>query len=280
VKPETFEYRIRQTPGKWNELGQIKFMLPNKHDVYLHDTPDEALFRKRERLFSHGCIRVQQPVQLAAFVLGADAELLRASAGTEDDLDTDRDEASASDRPAPSGTEAAGQGGSQPSGQAPQAASDKGGSEGGADKRGSEGDADKRGSEGDADKGGSQPSGPDPRTASGEPASDQDAKASEWTIERIRSEMDSGKNKGVKLPQPVPVHIAYVMAWVEPDGAVQFREDVYDQGPSATGEPDPQASEAPGTGEQTTDADSSGEPPSEEQGSGEGSSAPEGSETP
>ena len=67
--PETFPYRLIQDPGKSNSLGRIKFMLPNPYAVYLHDTPSRHLFRRPVRTFSSGCIRVEEPVQLADFVL-------------------------------------------------------------------------------------------------------------------------------------------------------------------------------------------------------------------
>lgn len=65
----TFPYRLRQKPGKHNALGLVKFMFPNSHAIYLHDTPQKGLFRKQKRSFSHGCIRVEKPVQLAQFLL-------------------------------------------------------------------------------------------------------------------------------------------------------------------------------------------------------------------
>jgi L,D-transpeptidase YcbB len=61
--------RLRQVPGPGNALGRIKFMLPNRHNVYLHDTPTRALFKETRRAFSHGCIRVEDPVALLAHVL-------------------------------------------------------------------------------------------------------------------------------------------------------------------------------------------------------------------
>ena len=63
---------VRQPPGPKNALGQIKFMFPNEHAVYLHDTPEKALFSASRRAFSHGCVRVQNPMDLAPLVLGAD----------------------------------------------------------------------------------------------------------------------------------------------------------------------------------------------------------------
>jgi murein L,D-transpeptidase YcbB/YkuD len=61
--------RIRQKPGKKNALGRVKFLFPNKDDVYLHDTPANALFSRSRRDFSHGCVRVDDPEGLAEFAL-------------------------------------------------------------------------------------------------------------------------------------------------------------------------------------------------------------------
>jgi L,D-transpeptidase YcbB len=60
---------FRQRPGAGNALGHVKFMFPNKHNVYLHDTPADSLFAKPSRAFSHGCVRVEEPEQLAKYVL-------------------------------------------------------------------------------------------------------------------------------------------------------------------------------------------------------------------
>lgn len=65
--------RVRQRPGADNALGAVKFMLPNPHNVYLHDTPARALFSRTRRDFSHGCIRVEDPAALAQFVLQEDS---------------------------------------------------------------------------------------------------------------------------------------------------------------------------------------------------------------
>lgn len=62
--------RLRQRPGADNALGLVKFMLPNPYNVYLHSTPAHQLFLRSRRAFSHGCIRVSDPVSLATFVLG------------------------------------------------------------------------------------------------------------------------------------------------------------------------------------------------------------------
>jgi murein L,D-transpeptidase YcbB/YkuD len=61
--------RIRQRPGPRNALGDIKFVFPNRESIYLHHTPATALFERARRDFSHGCIRVEQPVALALFAL-------------------------------------------------------------------------------------------------------------------------------------------------------------------------------------------------------------------
>ncbi len=119
---EAGDYTFRQRPGEKNSLGNVKFLFPNQFDVYLHDTPADSLFARTERGFSHGCVRLEKPLELAEYVLRA------------------------------------------------------------------------------------QP---------------------EWTRERILSAMHSGSEKWVTLKQPLPVYILYMTAWVNPDGAVQFREDIY-----------------------------------------------------
>lgn len=60
---------VRQKPGPDNALGLVKFLFPNEHSVYLHSTPAQALFSQSRRDFSHGCIRVQKPAELAAYLL-------------------------------------------------------------------------------------------------------------------------------------------------------------------------------------------------------------------
>jgi murein L,D-transpeptidase YcbB/YkuD len=114
--------RIRQLPGPDNPLGQVKFMFPNEYDVYLHDTPADHLFSRTERDFSHGCIRLERPVQLAEYLLKDDPN---------------------------------------------------------------------------------------------------------WQGGRIREAILSGEQKSVKLAAPIPVHILYFTAWVEDDGTLQFRDDIY-----------------------------------------------------
>jgi murein L,D-transpeptidase YcbB/YkuD len=115
--------RLRQMPGPENALGLVKFIFPNNFSVYLHDTPTEKLFFKERRALSHGCIRVEDPVGLAHYVMR--------------------------DRP-------------------------------------------------------------------------------EWTPERISTAMHSKEEQTVKLKSPIPVHIGYWTAWVEPDGkTVTYTDDPY-----------------------------------------------------
>ncbi|MBC7394457.1 MAG: L,D-transpeptidase family protein, partial [Variovorax sp.] len=61
--------RLRQRPGPKNSLGLVKFIFPNDANVYLHDTPAAQLFGRARRDFSHGCVRVEDPVALAQWVL-------------------------------------------------------------------------------------------------------------------------------------------------------------------------------------------------------------------
>jgi len=69
VSARQFGYKLRQEPGEGNALGKLKFMFPNRFNVYLHDTPQKQLFERTVRSFSHGCIRVENPVRLAAVLL-------------------------------------------------------------------------------------------------------------------------------------------------------------------------------------------------------------------
>ena len=113
--------RLRQRPGPDNPLGQVKFMFPNEHDIYLHDTPADHLFSAAERDLSHGCIRLERPMDLAHVLL----------------------------------------------------------------------------------------------------------KGSEWTPEKLQAALASGEQKSITLPHPLPVHLLYFTTWVDKDGTVQFRRDVY-----------------------------------------------------
>lgn len=73
TKPADFKFRFRQKPGLRNALGQLKFVFPNRFDVYMHDTPARDLFKKLSREFSHGCIRIERPLDLAEYVLRGDS---------------------------------------------------------------------------------------------------------------------------------------------------------------------------------------------------------------
>jgi L,D-transpeptidase YcbB len=116
------DVHIRQRPGAKNSLGLVKFLFPNKFDVYLHDTPAGSLFAKLERDFSHGCVRVEKPVELAQWVL--------------------RD----------------------------------------------------------------QP---------------------EWTAQKIDAAMHAGREQHVALKRRIPVYIVYSTAWVDDEGRLNFRGDLY-----------------------------------------------------
>ena len=74
VTPETFPYTIRQSAGRSNALGNIVFYFANQHAIYLHDTPARALFREPRRARSHGCIRVEKPLDLAAYLLRRESQ--------------------------------------------------------------------------------------------------------------------------------------------------------------------------------------------------------------
>lgn len=122
VSPKNFVYRLRQDPGSINALGRMKFMFPNRFEVYLHDTPSRELFAKAMRTFSSGCIRIERPVDLAEYILQPD---------------------------------------------------------------------------------------------------------SSWTREKILEAIDKNIDQIVNLPRSIPVHLLYWTAWVEEDGAVRFRKDIY-----------------------------------------------------
>jgi murein L,D-transpeptidase YcbB/YkuD len=65
LNSSNFPFDIKQPPSRRNALGLVKFMFPNKHNIYLHDTPAKSLFAREKRDFSHGCIRLQQPFEFA-----------------------------------------------------------------------------------------------------------------------------------------------------------------------------------------------------------------------
>lgn len=69
VSKNNFPYRLRQDPSALNALGQVKFMFPNTHAIYIHDTPSKSLFEKNSREFSSGCVRLESPLVLARYLL-------------------------------------------------------------------------------------------------------------------------------------------------------------------------------------------------------------------
>ena len=76
---ESGKTRIRQRPGPKNSLGLVKFMFPNAYNIYLHDTPNQKLFQEDVRAFSHGCIRLEKPAELAQWLLKWDAAKVQAA---------------------------------------------------------------------------------------------------------------------------------------------------------------------------------------------------------
>jgi len=69
IDADNFSFRLRQEPGPTNSLGQLSFVAPNPFEIFLHDTPEKALFARDTRTFSHGCIRVEHPAALARYAL-------------------------------------------------------------------------------------------------------------------------------------------------------------------------------------------------------------------
>ncbi|TKZ21167.1 murein L,D-transpeptidase [Shimia litoralis] len=93
----TFPFDIKQPPGNRNALGLVKFMFPNKHNIYLHDTPAKSLFARESRAYSHGCIRLHQPFDFAYALLAVQQDnpkqffqsKLKTGRETQVDLDTE-----------------------------------------------------------------------------------------------------------------------------------------------------------------------------------------------
>ncbi len=77
VRDDSLSFKFRQDPGPRNALGRIRFIFPNKFDVYLHDTPERSLFSRAIRDFSSGCIRIEKPLDLAQYVLRDDPDWSR-----------------------------------------------------------------------------------------------------------------------------------------------------------------------------------------------------------
>lgn len=74
LTPQTFPYTIRQTAGRHNALGNMVFYFTNQHGIYLHDTPARTLFQEPKRARSHGCLRIEKPLELAAFLLKRESQ--------------------------------------------------------------------------------------------------------------------------------------------------------------------------------------------------------------
>ena len=69
---DKFPFRVRQEPGPKNSLGLIKFLFPNEHSVYIHDTPVKWLFKTKMRYYSHGCMRLEDPREMAQYIIATD----------------------------------------------------------------------------------------------------------------------------------------------------------------------------------------------------------------
>ena len=93
--PRNFPFDIKQPPSRRNALGLVKFMFPNRHNIYLHDTPAKNLFSRETRAYSHGCIRLHQPFEFAYTLLARQDEtpketfhrILKTGRETQVDLD-------------------------------------------------------------------------------------------------------------------------------------------------------------------------------------------------
>ncbi len=88
VDPEHLPFRLRQRPGPLNPLGNVKFMFPNRFNIYLHDTSNRSIFARDGRSLSHGCVRIQKPVDLATYLLrrrqGWDTERIQEAMSAEE----------------------------------------------------------------------------------------------------------------------------------------------------------------------------------------------------
>lgn len=80
IYSNNFPYRIRQEPGPKNALGRVKFLFPNEYSIYLHDTPSQKPFKETIRAYSHGCVRLYEPIRFAEYILDGskyDAEKIK-----------------------------------------------------------------------------------------------------------------------------------------------------------------------------------------------------------
>ncbi len=86
---DTWEFWLKEPPSQGNALGLVKFMLPNRHNIYLHDTPSKSLFAKEARAFSHGCVRLSDPFGFAHEVLSRQSDntdrLIKRALGDKDE---------------------------------------------------------------------------------------------------------------------------------------------------------------------------------------------------
>ena len=82
LNPKNLSIGVRQPPGPSNALGEIKFLFPNKHSIYMHDTPSKPLFAKPVRAYSHGCVRVEKPWEFAEIILGWDQQRIASTRAT------------------------------------------------------------------------------------------------------------------------------------------------------------------------------------------------------
>ena len=85
-------YRVVENPGDQNSLGKVKFIMPNDHSIYLHDTPADQLFKREDRALSHGCIRLEKPEELAEYLLSDkewDLEKIKTAMGSEEPVQVD-----------------------------------------------------------------------------------------------------------------------------------------------------------------------------------------------
>ena len=75
ISTDNFDYTVRQRGGRSNALGMIKYYFKNKHAVYFHDTPSKGKFMNDIRAYSHGCVRVDEPIKLAEYLLAREGEV-------------------------------------------------------------------------------------------------------------------------------------------------------------------------------------------------------------
>ncbi|MCP1199475.1 murein L,D-transpeptidase [Notoacmeibacter sp. MSK16QG-6] len=82
TSPSSLNVGVRQKPGPRNALGELKILFPNRHNIYMHDTPTKHLFSRSKRAYSHGCVRLSDPRLMAAKVLGTDTSTIASRLGS------------------------------------------------------------------------------------------------------------------------------------------------------------------------------------------------------